>query len=268
MAASASPPPDHPLASPETRLDWVKHHPELQHLMVDQRSAAPQPLWRQFATRIRGLMVASPADFHGTADVSASTHKDSQLVASGVTAGNFSLFLFACGAGNPLGWVTASLLTGLLFKFDKGICTTVARGRKGNRKVALVAIQFGLVPLSLLKSFGTGLGVEVLQNRTQLEQLQASKIVNAVLDDQRRLLKRLETPDAGTAAVQVQCRTGHPFPVGLRRSSLDEPSSGALRRVEPAPHGLEPHHPQRAASRLRGAEATRGCPAPACGRRA
>ncbi len=215
MAASASPSPDHPLASPETLLDWVEQHPDLQHLKADQRSAAPPPLWRQLAGRIRGLMVASPADFHGTAYVTAATHKDSQLVASGVTAsnwidgaGNFSLFLFACGAGNPLGWVTASVLTGLLFKFDKDICTTVARGRKGNHRVALVAILFGLVPLSLLKSFGTGLGVEVLQNRTQLEQLQATKIVNGVLDDKRRQLKRLETPDAGTAAVQAQCRTG------------------------------------------------------------
>jgi hypothetical protein len=36
--------------------------------------------------------------------------------------------------------------------------------------VALVPILFGLVPHSLLKSFGTGLGEDVLQNRTQREQ--------------------------------------------------------------------------------------------------
>ena len=214
MTTSSLPEPDQ-TPNVETLLDWLEHHPELSQLLMERHDQPPLPLWRQSLQAVRSRLVASADDFHGTAHVSPATQKDSQLVAGAVTAsnwfdgaGNFGLMLIACGAGNPLGWLTAGMITGVLFKFDKDICTTVARGRKGSRGVALVAILVGLLPLSLLKSFGTGLGVEVFQNRPELQQVQAGRILDGIIGDQRLQLQQKEASDPTLLSVQKQCQSG------------------------------------------------------------
>ena len=44
---------------------------------------------------------------------------------------------------NPIGWISAGLLTGILLKFDKEVYTSVARGRKGNRRLASLSGRGG-----------------------------------------------------------------------------------------------------------------------------
>ncbi|WP_411872042.1 hypothetical protein [Vulcanococcus limneticus] len=213
----ATPPPrqDDGVTVDSSLLQWLQHHPRFQHLLADSPPTPPLPRWRRWLQRALNAVQASPEDFRGTAHVSAETQRDSELVARMVTTsnwidgvGNFGLFLFAAGAGTPLGWITASGMTALLLKFDQEVCTTVARGRRGGRRIAYTAAVIGLLPLSLIKSFGTGVGVEVFQNRPQLQQRQAAVLVDRSLAERRALLQRQQQADPTYAGVRQQCQQG------------------------------------------------------------
>lgn len=207
-------------------LDWLEHHPRFQHL----REVWPQPKqprWRRWLQRVLDSLQARPEDFRGTAHVTTATQRDSEILARIVTTsnwidglGNFSLFLFAAGASTPLGWLTASGMTALLLKFDQEVFTVVARGRNGGRRIAHTAAVLGLVPLSLIKSLGTGIGVEVFQNRPQLQQHQASVLVDQRLAEAQALVRLQQQADPTYATVRQQCEQGQ---AALQRLSHGDP---------------------------------------------
>lgn len=65
--------------------------------------------------------------------------------------------------------------TGILLKFDKEVHTSLARGRKSSRRLAYAVALIGLLPFSAMKTLGTGVGVEVMQNQAALEQRLATR---------------------------------------------------------------------------------------------
>ena len=206
-----------PAASPETEqlMQWIQHHPHLSHLHQQGKSQT-RPSWRRrLKDLLKNHLVARGEDFHGTAYVTETTVRDSANVARVVTTsnmvdgvGNFSLLLFASGAASPLGWISAGVLTGVLLKFDQELFTLVGRGRRRSRKVAYAAALIGLLPFSLLKTIGTGVGVEVMQNQAALELRHASALVDDSLRQERMQIDRLLQADPTYAEVRDQCRSG------------------------------------------------------------
>jgi len=196
-------------------LHWLQHHPQFQHLHQDPKPAPTRSRQRRVLDWLLHQVGARPEEFHGTAYVTASLEQDSAIVAKVVTTsnwvdavGNFNLLLFANGIANPIGWISAGLLTGILLKFDKEVYTSVARGRKGNRRLTYVVAMVGLLPFSALKTLGTGVGVEVMQNQAALEQRQATSLINQSLLQERGQIAWIQIADPTYAAVQQQCLRG------------------------------------------------------------
>lgn len=196
-------------------LQWIQHHPHLAHLQP-QDQPQPRPRWhRRFKDLLKQHLSAHGEDFHGTAYVTETTVRDSANVARVVTTsnlidgvGNFNLLLFASGAASPLGWISAGLLTGILLKFDQELFTLVGRGRRRGRSVAYAAALIGLLPFSLLKTIGTGVGVEVMQNQAGLELRHATALVDDSLRQERLHINQLLQADPTYATVRDQCRSG------------------------------------------------------------
>ncbi|MCS5699786.1 hypothetical protein NZK32_12145 [Cyanobium sp. FGCU-52] len=196
----------------EQLLQWIAHHPQFRDLVV------PQPRrsrWRRLLAAARHQLVARGEELHGTAWVTPTTQRDSEAVARVVTTsnlvdgvGNFNLLLFASGIASPLGWISATALTAILLKFDQELFTLVARGRRRGRQVAYAAALIGLLPFSLLKTIGTGVGVEVMQNQSGLAQRHATSLVNDSLRQERHQIERIATADPTYASVRHQCSSG------------------------------------------------------------
>ena len=202
-------------SSVQPLLHWLQHHPQFQHLYQDPEPAPPRSRHRRVLDWLQQQVGARPEEFHGTAYVTPSLEQDSAIVAKVVTTsnwvdavGNFNLLLFANGIANPIGWISAGLLTGILLKFDKEVYTSVARGRKGNRRLAYAVALISLLPLSALKTLGTGVGVEVMQNQAALEQRLATSLINQSLLQERGQIARIQIADPTYAAVQQQCLRG------------------------------------------------------------
>ncbi|MEB3167966.1 MAG: hypothetical protein VKK97_04455 [Synechococcaceae cyanobacterium] len=197
----------------EPLLQWIQHHPHYRNL-----SAAPaaKPSRRQRALSwLKQHVLANPAELHGTAFVTPATQRDSVNVARVVTTsnlvdgvGNFSLLLFAGGVASPLGWVSATALTAILLKFDQALFTAVARGGRRGRRMAYAAAVCGLLPFALLKTLGTGVGVEVMQNQSALQLRHATALVNDSLQQERARISRIAQADPTYATVRGQCLAG------------------------------------------------------------
>lgn len=221
MTSLTSPAIAEPIASEERRdssielqqlLQWIAHHPRYQSLTAPQ---PPRSRLRRLAAALRNQLVARGEDLHGTAWVTPATQRDSDAVARVVTTsnlvdgvGNFNLLLFASGISSPLGWISAAALSAILLKFDQELFTIVARGRRQGRQVAYAAALIGLLPFSLLKTIGTGVGVEVMQNQSGLVQRHASALVSDSLQQERRQIAAIAQADPTYASVRQQCSSG------------------------------------------------------------
>ncbi len=205
-------------------LQWIRHHPHYRQLT----QPLPQPSrWRRLWQATCRHLAARGEDLHGTAFVTPTTVRDSATVAKVVTTsnlvdgvGNFNLLLFASGAASPLGWLSATALTAVLLKFDQELFTLVGRGRRRGRSLAYAAALVGLLPFSLLKTLGTGVGVEVMQNQAGLQQRHAASLVDDSLRQERQQLGRLAQADPTYATVRDQCRIGQ---ARLARLSHSDP---------------------------------------------
>ena len=197
----------------EQLLQWIQHHPHYRNLSA---AAAAKPSRRQRALAwLKQHILANPAELHGTAYVTPATQRDSENVARVVTTsnlvdgvGNFSLLLFAGGVASPLGWVSATALTAILLKFDQALFTAVARGGRRGRRMAYAAAVCGLLPFALLKTLGTGVGVEVMQNQSALQLRHATALVNDSLQQERARISRIAQADPTYATVRSQCLAG------------------------------------------------------------
>lgn len=206
----------------EQLLQWIQHHPQYHDLSAD--SPAPPSKRQRVFQWLKKQVFANPAELHGTAYVTPATQRDSENVARVVTAsnlvdgvGNFSLLLFA-GGTNPLGVGGAIALTAILLKFDKALFTAVARGGGRGRRMAYAAAVCGLLPFALLKTLGTGVGVEVMQNQSALQLRQATALVEDSLHQERARISRIAEADPTYAGVRGQCRRGQEQLARLRHS--------------------------------------------------
>lgn len=207
-----SPTPVAPATEVGELLQWIQHHPQYRDLSAEP-PARPSKR-RQLVDWLKTHVLANPAELHGTAYVTPATQRDSENVARVVTTsnlvdgvGNFSLLLFA-GGTNPLGVTGAIALTAILLKFDQALFTAVARGGRRGRRMAHAAAVCGLLPFALLKTLGTGVGVEVMQNQSALQLRHATALVEGSLRQERARISRLAAVDPTYAGVRGQCRSG------------------------------------------------------------
>ena len=78
--------------------------------------------------------------------------------------------------------------------------------------MAYAAALIGLLPFSLLKTIGTVVGVEVMQNQPALELRHASPLVDDSLPQDRMQINRLLQADPTYAEVRDQCRSARTTP--------------------------------------------------------
>ncbi len=212
---AAEPPTALPLTDAERLLQWVETHPRYAPLVKSAQSGQPLPpvpqaSWlAKMKSSVVSIFIAQPQDLYGTAFVTQNVRTDARVTASVVTAsnlidavGNWPIFLFSMGGSTPLGWVLSGLTTVLMLKINNDVSTTVARGKEGSKAWARWAAILGLLPLSVLKSFTTGIGVELLNNRSELVHLRATELANLRLTQtQAQIANSL----AVNPAVQERC---------------------------------------------------------------
>jgi hypothetical protein len=95
-----------------------------------------------------------------------------------------------------------------MLKFDQALFTAVARGGRRGRRMAYAAAVCGLLPFALLKTLGTGVGVEVMQNQSALQLRHATALVNDSLQQERARISRVAQADPTYATVRGQCLAG------------------------------------------------------------
>jgi hypothetical protein len=174
------------LAEPGMLLRYIKQNPDNRQLVEQAQEKAPRPESRisKCGMEVRDLFIANPDEFHGTAYVTLELRQQAKITARMTTlsslldfVGNQPLFLFAF-AGVPLSWLWAFALNLGLLKLTND-CSAVTSGKKFlNRNWSKVGMS-GFIFLSLVKSIVSPVGVELLNNKSQLAQLRARELIVA-----------------------------------------------------------------------------------------
>lgn len=212
-------------------IRWIESHPRYAHL-VEQAAgtvAPPAPPRRpqfQFVLKkVKGLVVSNPREYHGTAYVTNNLQKDADVTARIVTAsniidafGNFPVLLYAAGM-NPIGWLLSLCTTLALLKIGNDMSLTVARGKEGSQAWARGGALLGLIPLALLKTLTTGVGVELINNSSGLSQLLAAELAEERIAGAQQTLEQVEQAQAPSyRTVKERCEKGQ---ANLRQMSKD-----------------------------------------------
>ncbi len=130
-----------------------------------------------------------PDSLHGQYRVTSELKKSAKATATVITAsnwidtaGNFPIFLFAFKSLTLIPSIGISLLLSIpVLLSANAISTAVTHGHRGRWKLALTALILGLIPLNILQTIATGIGMEVLNNQSELAQMAAGKAVDNVL---------------------------------------------------------------------------------------
>lgn len=194
-----------PVLSEDLKLiRWIESHPRYAHLVKQATEtttppASPHHPQLQWVLKtLKGLLISEASDYHGTAYVTDNVQKDAKVTASIVTTsniidalGNFPILLFTMGGvANPLGLFFSLGTTLALLKIGNDMSKTVVRGKEGSKAWAFWVAIIGLVPLALLKTFTTGVGVELINNRPGLSQLLATELAEERLADTQQALEQ------------------------------------------------------------------------------
>lgn len=225
-----------PALSEDVKLiRWIESHPHYAALIDEAAGTAAVPTppryprLRRVLAHLQGLVFSDPREYHGTAFVTQTLRQDAEVTSRVVTTsniidafGNFPIFLFAAGGTmNLLGWGLSLFSTLALLKIGNDMSTTVARGKEGSKAWALWAALLGFIPLSIVKSFATGVGVELINNRSGLSQMLAAELADQRLVETQQALedsRQITTPSYQSA--QQRCVDGK---ADLQRLAKDSP---------------------------------------------
>lgn len=198
---------------PEMLVKLIVQDPRYQEVVecVKQGKSLPPEL-KSWPQQLKDIPIAEPKDFHGTAYVTRDLKKEAALTAHTNTAANsvdfvsnLPLYYFAF---KSLGGIPAIILgvalDGFILWISNITATTTATRRAKNVKWAKAGLG-GMIALSLLKSLFSGVGGELLNNQSGLNQQMAAQLIEQQIERVEDL-KEMDTPQY-TNTVQ-RCEKG------------------------------------------------------------
>ncbi|WPF88877.1 hypothetical protein WEU38_00990 [Cyanobacterium aponinum AL20118] len=154
-----------------------------------------------FLRCLLNLIIVNPNDLHGKVYVTDNVESRSHLTASSITIANwingifsFPLFFFLLESTFfPIfAGMVAMLATGGVLGIGNIFGASVAKCRKGNRSWSLWGGLLALVGLNVIQTGATGIGVEMMNNRSELNRIYATKIANNYLTDKENQITYLQ----------------------------------------------------------------------------
>ena len=199
------------LSKPELLIKFVEQDPscaEVLKLTQEGKKLTPQD--ESLLDKATSLIIANPKDFHGNVYVTDELKKHASLTAKTNTIANCidfisnAPFYFFCFTflGNAPAFILGLLVNAGVLSFSNMTASITANRTKKNRAWANVGI-FGMVSISLVKSLLSGVGVELLNNPTGIQQQTVDYLVAeqvAKVED----LKNLDTPQYENAKLKCQ----------------------------------------------------------------
>lgn len=171
-----------------------------------------------FLRSFLNLIIVNPDDLHGKVYVTDDLKSRSQITATSITLANgingvfsFPLFLFLVQSAllPVFAGVMAILATGIILAISNTFGASVAKYRKGNRHWSLFGGLLALVGLNILQTGATGIGVELFNNKSELNRIYAQTIANNYLTDKENQINHLkETENPTYTNVKARCETG------------------------------------------------------------
>ncbi len=206
-------------------LYWIKSHPDYQHLVKSAKTGQSKSsqdddnldMVMKVQKFLRDIFIANGDHFHGTAYVTKALKKEAKITASVVTisnlvdfVGNAPVFWFAF---KSLGFLPAFgialILDTLLLHGTNEVATAVAQGKKTNQTWAKTALLMGLIPLNILQTFASGVGAELFNNGSELNQIQAQRVLDETISKQAEVIENLNNFESPLyQSVQTRCLSG------------------------------------------------------------
>ena len=181
-------------------IQWIKtNRPDL----VEQVLNPKPPVKPTLFTRINqasSLALVSPKSLHGGYHVTPELEKSATATAVVMSASNwidtfcnFPVFFFAFKSLTffPAAFMAIALSLPALVA-GNALSAVVAQGHKGRWKLAISALVLGLIPLNVLQTVATGIGIEVINNQPELAQIAAGRALDNIAQAQQGNLKTLE----------------------------------------------------------------------------
>lgn len=211
-----------------TKPDLFRKAKDIAEGKVHQSSEIENPpLWKKATKKVKEICVVDPRDLHGHVYVTKGLQKNSKITANTITLSNildagfnFPLFYFCFQGINPvITFILALASTGFVFATGNELGAAVARNKRTNRSWSIWAC-LGLISLNVLQTGATGVGIELINNRAELEEIYASKVANQYLGKKQQKIKDLATiSDPIYQTVKQKCTIGEATLNGLSRNN-------------------------------------------------
>ncbi|MFM1843452.1 MAG: hypothetical protein RLZZ490_2195 [Cyanobacteriota bacterium] len=193
--------------SPQTRdfIQWIKtNRPDLvakarnPELLTTPTSDTHT---HQTSSPLTSLAFVDPKSLHGPYHVTPELKKTAHATAVMMTTsnwidivGNAPLFFFTFQSLTALvAFLMTIALSVPILVAGNAISAVVAQGHKGRWKLMLTALAFGLVPLNVLQTVATGIGIEVLNNQSELTQIAAGQALDGIVASKEKQLRTVES---------------------------------------------------------------------------
>lgn len=172
---------------------------------------------QKILNHLKNLLIVNPDDLHGKVYVTKDLLTNSKITAGSITlanwincVSNFPLFFFLVQNIHPvIGFTSALASTGILLGTGNVLGAGVARYKKGNRTWSLLGAFIGLVGLNILQTGATGIGVELFNNRSELDRIYGTKIADNYLASKEAEINKLsEFNDPIYQNIKQQCEAG------------------------------------------------------------
>lgn len=166
---------------------------------------------------LQQLLIVNPEDLHGTVYVSKDTEKLSRNTAGAITIANWingisnlPLLIFVFQGINPIISASIALIfTGGLLSISNVFGASVAKYKPGNRAWSLLGGFVSLVGINIIQTGATGVGIEILNNRSELNSLYASQLAQDYLTAKENNINKIsQSENPNYAIIKERCDLG------------------------------------------------------------
>ncbi len=212
------------LSQADLLVKFIEQDPSCSEVFeVTKQGQTLTPKTQSLLEKTASLFIASPNDFYGNIYVTNELKKHANITAHTNTVANLVDFIsnapFYYFSFQFLGNIPAVILglfldTGVLY-FSNITAANTANRNKKNRAWANIGM-LGMISISMVKSLVSGIGVELLNNPTGIQQEAANYLINEQIE-KIKYLKTLNSPQYDNA--KQECEKGENI---LRNMTKDD----------------------------------------------